>query len=592
LAALLCAGLTMVCAATADAADCPKGFACSRVTVPLDRAGGVPGSVDLFVARHRASAGAGKPMLLALTGGPGQSAVPFAPQFAQDFAPLLKRYQLVVFDQRGTGASGVIDCPQLQAIPDDAPPEAGTAAVGACGRSLGARAGAYATAATVEDIDAVRAAVGADRVALYGVSYGTNVIQRYALAHPDRVDRVVLDSPVEPGGVDPLQPSTYVAAGRILNALHPGAAAANHRLVLRLGRHPLRGSVHTSTGGTRRAQLTSGELFGLLVAGDQSVFLRRQYPAAVAAANRGDAAPLLRMKAVAGVGGETQATDLSQGLYAATVCTDLRLPWAPGSDPASRRPLLDASFAALPPDAGWPFDRATVADVALSQICVPWPATATVPEDVPAAYPAVPALVLVGLGDVRTPLENARAVQARWPGAGVVTAAATGHDVLGSDESGCARRVVRRFLAGAAAGDGACRASNGLDEPVSRFPLRIASLPPTGGHGRAAKALSAALLTVQDARQVAVTIASSTGGPGRLGGLRGGTVRWAIARGDLVLRLRDYAYLPGVRVSGDVAGERMQLRVRGRVNGRVVAGGRGIAARLGGRNLLVRSAKG
>jgi pimeloyl-ACP methyl ester carboxylesterase len=585
LAALLTAGLTMVCAATAGAADCPKGFTCSRVSVPLDRGGSVPGSVDLFVARHAASAAAGKPMLLALTGGPGQSAVPFAPQFAEQFKPLLKRYQLVVFDQRGTGASGVIDCRQLQALPDTAPPEAGTAAVTACGRSLGARAGAYSTAASVADIDAVRAAVGADKVALYGVSYGTNVIQRYVLAHPDRVDRVVLDSPVEPGDVDPLQRTTYAAAGRILDALTPGAAAANHRLVLRLGARPLRGRVHTPTGGTRRARLTAGDLFGLLFGGDQSVFLRRQYPAAVAAANRGDAAPLLRMKAVATVGGETSATDLSQGLYAATVCTDLRLPWAPGSDPASRGPLLDASFAALPADAGWPFDRATMEKVALSQICLPWPATATVPEDVPAAYPAVPALILVGSADVRTPVENARAVQALWPGAGVVTATATGHDVLGSDASGCAMRVVRRFLAGAAAADGACRASNGLDHPVTRFPRRIASLPPTGGHGGAAKALTAALLTAQDARQIAITIASGTGEAGRMGGLRGGTVRWAIADGDIVLRLRDYAYLPGVRVSGDVAGARMDLRVRGRAHGRVVATGRGVVARLDGRRL-------
>lgn len=46
-------------------------------------------------------------------------------------------------------------------------------AVSACGSSLGRRARHYATADTVEDIEAVRQAIGAERIAPLGVLYGT-----------------------------------------------------------------------------------------------------------------------------------------------------------------------------------------------------------------------------------------------------------------------------------------------------------------------------------------------------------------------------------------------------------------------------------
>src|SRR4029078_366057 len=73
-----------------------------------------------------------------------------------------------------------------------------------CATLLGPARPFYTTADSVADIEAVRRALGYERIALFGVSYGTVVAQHYAKAHPERVERLVLDSAVAATGVDPL----------------------------------------------------------------------------------------------------------------------------------------------------------------------------------------------------------------------------------------------------------------------------------------------------------------------------------------------------------------------------------------------------
>ena len=80
---------------------------------------------------------------------------------------------------------------------DLTPPPA--AAVTDCAEAIGDERKFFTTADTVEDLDALRRALGERKIALDGTSYGTYVAQRYALAHPDNVSRLILDS-VVPGG--------------------------------------------------------------------------------------------------------------------------------------------------------------------------------------------------------------------------------------------------------------------------------------------------------------------------------------------------------------------------------------------------------
>ena len=139
-------------------------------------------------------------MFVILSGGPGQPGVPFLDRAREWLGPVAAKVRLVAIDQRGTGADA-LRCPALQGemgASDLTPPTR------ARGHRLRARARAedrrfFSTADTVADIEALRIALNADKLTLDGTSYGTYTAQRYALAHPDRVRGLVLDSvvPVE-----------------------------------------------------------------------------------------------------------------------------------------------------------------------------------------------------------------------------------------------------------------------------------------------------------------------------------------------------------------------------------------------------------
>ena len=91
------------------------GFACARLGVPLDRTGAVPGRVSLFVKRIRARRRPSRGVVFALAGGPGQSAsFAFGGDGLGDLYPAYRRRDLVVFDQRGTGRSGLLRCRRLE----------------------------------------------------------------------------------------------------------------------------------------------------------------------------------------------------------------------------------------------------------------------------------------------------------------------------------------------------------------------------------------------------------------------------------------------------------------------------------------------
>jgi len=154
--------------------------------------------------------------LLFLTGGPGQPGVSLIPRVRSRLGPALDGYRLVMFDQRGTGA-GALRCPRLQAAAGGSdltpvPP----ATVAGCAREIGPARRYFSTPETVVDIEALRVALGAGRLTVDGVSYGSYVAERYALTYPRRVARLVLDSVVPQQGVDPLYLAAIQATARVL----------------------------------------------------------------------------------------------------------------------------------------------------------------------------------------------------------------------------------------------------------------------------------------------------------------------------------------------------------------------------------------
>jgi pimeloyl-ACP methyl ester carboxylesterase len=124
-------------------------------------------------------------------GGPGVSPIDFAPIYTAAFSDLLVDHDLLLIDPRGTARSGPLQC-GMASFP--ATPDGLTRAVESCGRSLGVRARFYTSAATADDIDAVRAHLHIPRLDLLGESYGTYLMTVYAQRHPDRIRSIILSS--------------------------------------------------------------------------------------------------------------------------------------------------------------------------------------------------------------------------------------------------------------------------------------------------------------------------------------------------------------------------------------------------------------
>lgn len=165
-------------------------FRCGSIEVPKFRAAPETGSFEIgFAYRERDDAGApANRTIFAVEGGPGYASTGTANAFVKLFGSLLERRDLVLVDMRGTGRSDPIRCPDVQngTVPS-------WISLSECARRLGDDREAYNTGAAADDIDAVREALGLERISLYGDSYGTFLGQAYAFRHPDALDALVLD---------------------------------------------------------------------------------------------------------------------------------------------------------------------------------------------------------------------------------------------------------------------------------------------------------------------------------------------------------------------------------------------------------------
>src|SRR4051794_40077536 len=341
----LIAGLLLVAPGVASAATrfhpCVSGsvIECGRVVVPVDPSGGLKGAMSLHVEKY-SSHGPNKGTVIALAGGPGQAATPLLPDFAITLDPILRGRDLVVFDQRGTGFSDRLLCKTLgrHDLPD--------MGVSGCAASLGALRPFYSTSASVSDMDALRRALGTDKIDLYGVSYGTKVALDYAIRYPEHVQRLMLDSVVMPGALDPYELSSFGAMSRLLSQICAKQQCAGitdnpeadlTQLIHRLITSQPTGMVGNGKGRRRKVGLRRSGILNVLFAGDFDPTLRADFPAAVRAALDGDDAPLLRL--IASTTG-TESFDPSSGdseaLFAATSCEDSALPWTQSTPVADR----------------------------------------------------------------------------------------------------------------------------------------------------------------------------------------------------------------------------------------------------------------
>lgn len=139
-----------------------------------------------------------------LAGGPGQSATEVAAVVNQALREVRKKRDIILVDQRGTGKSNPLTCLDADgkelAFDENAAatPEVVAEYAGRCAATLTKRADSrfYTTTQAIGDLDAVRAAMGVDKINLIGGSYGTRVAQQYAARFPQHTRTVVIDGVV------------------------------------------------------------------------------------------------------------------------------------------------------------------------------------------------------------------------------------------------------------------------------------------------------------------------------------------------------------------------------------------------------------
>jgi pimeloyl-ACP methyl ester carboxylesterase len=136
--------------------------------------------------------------IFVFAGGPGQAASDIAATAMAVFSRLEPRRDVVFVDQRGTGLSAPLSCEDARRRPIEAALDEGASdqRLAECRerfRDAGVDLAQYATWVAVRDVDAIRRALGYERINLWGASYGTRSALEYTRQFPSAVRSIVLD---------------------------------------------------------------------------------------------------------------------------------------------------------------------------------------------------------------------------------------------------------------------------------------------------------------------------------------------------------------------------------------------------------------
>lgn len=250
-----------------------------RLMVPENRA--VPGSrlIPVGFVRLLSRAANPAPPLFFLPGGPGNTATGAAddPQALEAWAPLLDVADVVLIDPRGTRDRDLAyrwDGPLPLAFFQSADSaraqwQAMSRAALAAYRRRGVDIHGYTTLECVADVEALRRALGFDRIALLGFSWGTHLALAYLRAHDAHVSRAVLVGVEGPDHTLKLPDAMEVQFRRLalraaedsaIAALEPDLVALLDRVDAKLAKSPMRITIESADGS--RLELPVGP-FGL-----------------------------------------------------------------------------------------------------------------------------------------------------------------------------------------------------------------------------------------------------------------------------------------------------------------------------------------
>ena len=391
---------TPAAARTLELADCalltPSGdqidAKCSTLTVPEDRANPSVRRIALNIVLIPAIKRKPAPdPLFLLAGGPGQSAVETFPAILSFLRNIHEGRDIVLVDQRGTGKSNPLRCLDPEKD-EDLSDEQIIEHLQTCPQRLEADPRFYTTEIAMQDLDAVRTALGYETINLYGASYGTRAALTYLRMFPARVRTITLDAVVDAGFVMLVDSArdgqssldsffARCASDAACQAAFPDLKTEFSDLLNRLGTapekitlpHPVTNKPLTLTV-TRR--IVTNMVFNTLYSPDLVATLPLAIHAAAADANY---APLISQAYMLDAG-------LYDGMFYAVTCTED----APLISPAEAEKLSRESI----------FGDRTVD---LAAVCTKWPKGQVSAGFRTPVTSNIPALILSGEADPITP---------------------------------------------------------------------------------------------------------------------------------------------------------------------------------------------
>lgn len=402
-----------------------------------------------------------------LAGGPGQAATEYAALIDYALREVRKQRDIVLIDQRGTGKLSPLVCRDAngQDLPLPADDEADADAVAryaaSCVQALAGKADPrqYTTTRAVDDLEAVRRAIGAQQVNLVGVSYGTRVAQQYAARHPQHTRSLVLDG---------VAPNDLVVGGEFARTFERALELqAEHcrslpscrerfpkdlrtqlrELKTRLADAPVQVDYRDpSTGGRRRDTLTADTVIGVTHLFSYMPQMMSLLPVVIDEADRGEYASLMALAQVA-----TRGMDgsMARTMQWSVVCAEDADRYRP--DPADAGTVLGAEMAPT-----------------LFAACGAWPRGERPADFNRPLRSDVPALLLSGEMDPVTPPAYGERVLKGLRNGRHLVLRGQGHNVGGV---GCAPKLVGQFIESldAKALDASCLDAIGYVPPFTGF---------------------------------------------------------------------------------------------------------------------------
>lgn len=376
--------------------------------------------------------------LFVISGGPGQAASDFYVSTAPAFAYFRRNRDIVLVDQRGTGASNRLDCSLAHeddlASMDVASLEMATRR---CLRTLPGDARFYTTSIAVRDLEEVRESLGYETINLYGVSYGTRVVQHYLRRHPTRVRAAILDG-VVPAMVA-LGPGVAIDAQDALDgilerctadwrcdAAFPGIKLHFIALQDRLRARPLRLSISDPvTAEPVHIRFGAAELGAavrlLSYTDDTASMLPLLIHEAQAGRAQALAAQYLMIR-------RSMKRQMAMGMHFAVVCSEDVPRWHHESisEEALRRAYLGTAFMQ-----------------AIATVCERWPRGPVDPDFAEPLRSPAQVLILSGSDDPITPRRYGEEVSKDLPNARHLILSGQGHGQIGT---GCVPRLAAQFV--------------------------------------------------------------------------------------------------------------------------------------------------